>query len=53
MSELSVGKNQVVNKGDTIGKMGSTGISSGDHLHYTQFVGDVIVDPYEWISTEF
>lgn len=48
MNELSVQKDQFVKQGDIIGKMGSTGISSGPHLHYTLFVGNIIVDPDEW-----
>lgn len=49
MSELKTTENDNVKKGDLIGLMGSTGISSGDHLHYTHFIGDVIVDPDQWI----
>lgn len=50
MSQLKVSKFDMIKKGDLIGLMGSTGISSGDHLHYTQFVGDVIVDSDQWIT---
>ncbi len=50
MSELKVSKYDMVKKEDVIGLMGSTGISSGSHLHYTQFVGDVIVDSDQWIA---
>ncbi len=53
MSELKTAKDAVVQKGDTIGLMGSTGISSGDHLHYTQFIGDVIVDSDAWINNNY
>jgi murein DD-endopeptidase MepM/ murein hydrolase activator NlpD len=53
MSELAVTANQFVDKGEKVGVMGSTGISSGDHLHYTQFIGDVIVDPEQWYHTSF
>lgn len=49
MSELKTVKDAVVQKGDEIGLMGTTGISSGDHLHYTMFIGDVIVDSDPWM----
>lgn len=34
-----------VNKGDTIGIQGSTGFSTGDHLHFTVFNGSVAENP--------
>jgi murein DD-endopeptidase MepM/ murein hydrolase activator NlpD len=48
LSELKVSSGQMVNKGDLIGLMGSTGLSTGAHLHYTQFIGQTIIDPAEW-----
>lgn len=48
MSELLVAKDQIVRKGDQIGKIGMTGIATGPHLHFTHFIGDVIVDNAEW-----
>lgn len=52
MSELKTTYGTKVNKGDLIGLMGSTGISSGPHLHYTQFIGNTIVDSDQWIWGE-
>jgi murein DD-endopeptidase MepM/ murein hydrolase activator NlpD len=48
LSELKVEEGQGVSKGDLIGLMGSTGIATGPHLHYTLFIGSVIVDSAEW-----
>lgn len=49
MSDLKTKKDQLVEQGDLIGLMGSTGISSGPHLHYTIFIGNIIVDSDKWI----
>jgi murein DD-endopeptidase MepM/ murein hydrolase activator NlpD len=53
MDKLNVEKDQNVDKGDIIGLMGSTGIATGSHLHFTVFVGDIIVDNYEWYDGKF
>lgn len=48
MSERKASKDQEVKKGDVIGLIGATGIATGPHLHFTHFIGDVIVDSSEW-----
>ncbi|QEA17468.1 M23 family metallopeptidase [Novosphingobium ginsenosidimutans] len=45
LSQLSVQEGQVVKKGDVIGYVGSTGRSTGPHLHYEVREGGRAVDP--------
>ncbi|HJA78871.1 M23 family metallopeptidase [uncultured Desulfovibrio sp.] len=52
-SEISVSKGTVVNKGDIIGKTGSTGLAFGDHLHFGILVGGVEVTPLEWLDAKW
>ncbi len=45
LSGFVVAPGQVVEKGEKIGYMGSTGFSTGPHLHYEVHVNGVAVDP--------
>lgn len=51
MSEIQVKENDMVKTGDIIGKVGSTGYSSGPHLHYEMRIGDQAVDPNQFYET--
>jgi len=44
---------QMVKKGDKIGTMGSTGRSTGPHLHWGIVVDEVPVDPMQWVNEDF
>ncbi len=60
LSEIDVKDGQVVKQGDLLGKVGTTGFSTGNHLHWSMWVPagvpdpglenrqDVYVDPIEW-----
>lgn len=50
LSELKVPAGNSVKKGDLIGLMGATGIATGPHLHFTGFIGDLIVDTDPWLQ---
>ncbi len=48
LSQLGVSAGQDVNKGQTIGHTGQTGLAGGDHLHFSVMVNGVFVNPIEW-----
>lgn len=45
LEELSVQSGDYVARGDIIGTVGSTGLSTGNHLHWEMRVGETAVDP--------
>jgi len=47
-----VRKGQYVRKGDIIGYMGSTGLSTGPHLHYEVRVLNQAVNPYLYLDSD-
>lgn len=50
MSSLSVKVGQDVSKGQQVGKSGSTGISSGPHLHFEVIVSGTRVNPLNYFT---
>ena len=49
LSEIDVKVGQLVHRGDTIGKIGSTGRSTGPHLHYETRINGEAVDPQKFL----
>ena len=45
LSELYVKTGDMVKKGDVIGTVGSTGFSTGPHLHFSFTINDVWINP--------
>ena len=51
MSKIDVQPGQLLEPGDRIGAIGTTGASTGPHLHWGLYVNAVSVDPTQWRST--
>jgi murein DD-endopeptidase MepM/ murein hydrolase activator NlpD len=45
MSQMAVSSGQSVRRGQVIGYVGSTGLSTGPHLHYEMYRGGVAINP--------
>lgn len=50
MDSVAVKENDMVVQGQKIGEVGSTGFSTGPHLHFAMSVNNVFVDPYQFIN---
>ncbi|MDJ0571279.1 MAG: M23 family metallopeptidase [Pleurocapsa sp. MO_192.B19] len=48
LQDIDVAEGTMVNAGQQIGTIGSTGASSGPHLHWGLYVNEVAVDPVPW-----
>lgn len=47
-SAIDVQAGQMVEPGQLIGKVGTTGLSTGNHLHWSMWANGEYVDPLEW-----
>lgn len=52
MSEILVQPGQYVEEGQVIGNVGSTGLSTGNHLHWDFLVGGTQVNPLSWLDKD-
>lgn len=53
MKESLVKKGDLLEAGDPLGVMGSEGVATGPHLHWSFVVSGERVDPREWTEREF
>lgn len=52
MDSRSCKTGDMVEQGDIIGKVGSTGFSTGAHMHFGMSVNNVFINPYTAINTD-
>ena len=50
MSQVACETGQYVRKGDLIGYIGSTGVSTGNHLHFEVTVNGRLTNPYKFVK---
>lgn len=50
LNTIAVKKGQKVSKGEVIGTVGTTGFSTGPHLHYAVSIYNTYVNPYQTLS---
>lgn len=53
LSSIGVAEGEEIDRGRIIGRVGSTGLSTGPHLHWELRIGPVAVNPYYWLSQPF
>jgi murein DD-endopeptidase MepM/ murein hydrolase activator NlpD len=51
--QLYVQVGQSVTAGEAIGEVGSSGLSTGSHLHFSMWVGGNAVEPEQWLTNVF
>ncbi len=52
LSSVSAEEGNPISRGDVLGRIGNTGLSTGPHLHWEVVVHGVAVDPIQWIREQ-
>ncbi len=51
--DIAVSAGQQVQPGDLLGHVGTTGLSTGNHLHWELRINGYAADPMQWLTTRF
>jgi murein DD-endopeptidase MepM/ murein hydrolase activator NlpD len=52
LSQIQVSEGELVERGEVLGLVGSTGLSTGAHLHWEMRVMGIPVDPLQWVRED-
>lgn len=52
LDKILVEEGSIVNTGDLIAEMGTTGFSTGSHLHFSVSIGDIYLNPWYFIDND-
>lgn len=50
LSGIAVSTGSMVERGETLGSSGQTGMAGGDHLHFSVLISGEFVNPLEWLD---
>ncbi len=50
LSKILVGVGDVLEQGEVVALSGNTGLTTGAHLHYSLWLGDILLDPLEYVD---
>jgi murein DD-endopeptidase MepM/ murein hydrolase activator NlpD len=53
LSKINVKEGDIVKPGELIGAIGTTGASTGPHLHWGLYVNGIGVEPAQWLTQSF
>ena len=53
LNDILVKKGDTVKQGQVIAKTGNTGLSTGPHIHYSIWRGDMLFNPMQFVDLEY
>ena len=53
LNDILVKKGDTIKQGQVIAKTGNTGLSTGPHIHYSIWRGDMLINPMQFVDLEY